>query len=142
MIDEINKAWNWKEIKAVEIMYVNDFGNIIFKNDNNEYWRICPEELTCEKIAKSESELNKLMSDSEFISDWQMINLVEVAKSKLGTLEEGQKYCLKMPAVIGGEYSELNLGKIDFLKLIGLSGDLGFQIKDIKDGERIRLNVK
>jgi len=142
MIDEINKAWNWKEIKAVEIMFVNDFGNIIFKNDNNEYWRICPEELTCEKIAKSESELNKLMSDSEFISDWQMINLVEVAKSKLGTLEEGQKYCLKMPAVIGGEYSELNLGKIDFLKLIGLSGDLGFQIKDIKDGERIRLNVK
>jgi len=71
-----------------------------------------------------------------------MINLIEVAKSKLGTLEEGQKYCLKMPAVIGGEYSELNLGKIDFLKLIGLSGDLGFQIKDIKDGERIRLNVK
>jgi len=69
MIDEINKAWNWKEIKAVEIMYVNDFGNIIFKNDNNEYWRICPEELTCEKIAESESELNKLMSDSEFISD-------------------------------------------------------------------------
>ena len=50
--------------------------------------------------------------------------------------------CLKMSAVIGGEYEKSNLGKISFSELIAFSGDLGFQIKDLKDGQKIKLNIK
>ncbi|GAA4279993.1 T6SS immunity protein Tdi1 domain-containing protein [Gaetbulibacter aestuarii] len=142
MIAEINKAWNWKGFKATEIVRTNEFGNVIFKTDKNEYWRICPEEISCEKIAESESEFNKISSDSEFIEDWKMTKLVKIAKSELGELKENQKYCLKMSAVIGGEYEKSNLGKISFAELIAFSGDLGFQIKDLKDGQKIKLNIK
>ncbi len=142
MIDEINKAWNWKGFNAIEIVRANDFGNVIFKTDKNEYWRVCPEEISCEKIAESESEFDRLSTDSEFIEDWQMTNLVNIAKSELGELEENQKYCLKIPAAIGGEYEKSNIGKISFTELISFSGDLGFQIKDLKDGQKIKLNVK
>ncbi|MFY0715422.1 DUF1851 domain-containing protein [Seonamhaeicola sp. NFXS20] len=142
MIAEINKAWNWKGFNATEIVRTNDFGNVIFKTDKNEYWRICPEEISCGKIAESESEFDRLSTDSEFIEDWQMTNLVNIAKSELGELEENQKYCLKMPAVIGGEYEKSNIGKISFAELISFSGDLGFQIKDLKDGQKIKLNIK
>ena len=142
MIAEINKAWNWKGFNATEIVRTNDFGNVIFKTDKNEYWRICPEEISCRKIAKSESEFKKISSDSEFIEDWEMTNLVNIAKSELGKLKENEKYCLKMSAVIGGEYEKSNLGKISFLELIAFCGDLGFQIKDLKDGQKIELNIK
>ena len=142
MITEINKAWNWKGFNTTEIVRTNDFGNVIFKTDKNEYWRIFPEEISCEKIAESESEFNKISSDSEFIEDWEMTNLVKIAKSELGELKENEKYCLKMSAVIGGEYEKSNLGKISFAELIAFSGDLGFQIKDLKDGQRIKLNIK
>ena len=142
MIAEINKAWNWKGFNATEIIRTNEFGNVIFKTDKNEYWRICPEEISCGKIAGSESELNKISSDSEFIEDWEMTNLVNIAKSELGELKENEKYCLKMSAVIGGEYEKSNLGKISFAELIAFSGDLGFQIKDLKDGQKIKLNIK
>ncbi|WP_405293053.1 T6SS immunity protein Tdi1 domain-containing protein [Algibacter sp. Ld11] len=142
MISEINKAWNWKGFNATEIVRTNDFGNVIFKTDKNEYWRICPEEISCVKIAESESEFNKISSDSEFIEDWEMTNLVKIAKSELGELKENEKYCLKMSAVIGGEYEKSNLGKISFSELIAFSGDLGFQIKDLKDGQKIKLNIK
>lgn len=142
MIVEINKAWNWKGFNAVEIVRTNDFGNVIFKTDKSEYWRICPEEISCEKIAESESEFNKISSDSEFIEDWEMTNLVKIAKSEFGELKENEKYCLKMPAVIGGEYEKSNLGKISFAELIAFSGDLGFQIKDLKNGQKIKLNIK
>jgi hypothetical protein len=142
MIIEINKAWNWKGFNATEIIRTNDFGNVIFKTDKSEYWRICPEETSCEKIAESESEFDRLLTDSEFIEDWEMTNLVEFAKSELGVLEENQKYCLKMPAVIGGKYEKDNLGKISFTELISFSGNLGFQIKDLKDGQKIKLNIK
>ena len=142
MIAEINRAWNWKGFNATEIVRTNDFGNVIFKTDKNEYWRVCPEEISCGKIAKSESEFNKISSDSEFIEDWEMTNLVKIAKSELGELKENEKYCLKMSAVIGGEYEKSNLGKISFSELIAFSGDLGFQIKDLKDGQKIELNIK
>ena len=141
MIAEINKAWNWKGFNATEIVRTNDFGNVIFKTDNNEYWRICPEEVSCEKIAESELELSKLLSESEFIEDWEMKNLVQIAISKLGRLEENQKFCLKMPAVIGGKYDKNNLGKVDFSELISFCGDLGFRIKDFKDGQKIKLEI-
>ena len=142
MITEINKAWNWKGFIATEIILTNEFGNVIFKTDKNEYWKICPEEISCERIAKTESEFNKVSSDSEFITDWEMTNLVNIAKSELGELKENERYCLKMAALIGGQYEKSNLGKISFSELIAFSGDLGFQIKDLKDGQKIKLNIK
>jgi hypothetical protein len=42
MITEINKSWNWKGITAIEIIRTNDFGNVIFKTNKNDFWRICP----------------------------------------------------------------------------------------------------
>jgi hypothetical protein len=142
MIDNINKAWNWKGFYATEIIRTNDFGNVIFKTDKNEFWRICPEETSCKKIAESESEFEQLFTNSEFIEDWEMTSLVAIAKTELGELKENEKYCLKMSAVIGGEYDKSNLGKISFAELIAFSGDLGFQIKDLKDGQKIKLNIK
>jgi len=142
MITKINKAWNWKGFNATEIIRTNEFGNVIFKTDKNEYWRICPEEISCERIAETESEFNKVSSDSEFITDWEMTNLVNIAKSELGELKENERYCLKMAAVISGQYEKSNLGKISFSELIAFSGDLGFQIKDLKDGQKIKLNIK
>ncbi len=142
MITEINKAWNWKEFNATEIIRTNEFGNVVFKTNKNEYWRVCPEEISCEKIAESESEFVRISTDIEFIEDWEMTNLVNIAKSELGELKENEKYCLKMPAVIGGEYEKSNLGKINFSELISICGDLGFQMKDLKDGQKIKLMTK
>ena len=141
MIAKINKFWNWIGFNATRIIQTNEFGNVIFKTDKNEYWRICPEEINCEKIAKSDSEFDRISTDPEFIEDWKMTNLVDTAKSELGELAENQKYCLKMPAVIGGKYEKSNFGIINFSKLIAFSGDLGFQIKDLRDGQKIKLKI-
>lgn len=140
-VSEINKAWNWIGINAVEIIQTNDFGNIIFKTQQDDYFRICPEELSCEKIANSKSSLMKVLEDSEFIEDWQMKNLVLIANSKLGKLKALERYYLVIPAVIGGTYSAENIQKISFSELISLSGNLAYQIKDIEDGQKIKLNT-
>ena len=142
MVNEINNAWNWKGFTATEVIKSNDFGNVIFKTSANEYWRIMPEELRCDLIAKSQQELEQLFKDKDFIEDWEMVNLVKSARSLLGELEPNQKYCLKLPAVIGGKYEEANLGKVSFSEQISFSGDLGYQIKDLKDGQKIKLNIK
>ena len=117
IISEINKAWKWKGFIASEILRVNEFGNVIFKTDKNGYWRLCPEEFSCVMIAQKDSELKILWNDEEFVRDWEMTNLVNIAKSELGELAESQKYCLKIPGVIGGKYEKENLGKINFMEL-------------------------
>lgn len=141
MIAKLNKYWNWRGINAEEIIQTNEFGNVIFKTDKGDYWRICPEELSCEKIAKNESEFNQVMNDKEFKEDWNMERLIKLAKSELGELAKGERYCLKIPAVIGGTYSKENLGKIKCEELIAFSGDLAFQIKDLKDGQKIEIKI-
>ena len=141
-LENINQSWKWKKFTAIEIIKINDFGNVIFKTFEGEYWRICPEELSCEKIAKNENEFISATSEIEFIEDWEMKNLVKIAENKLGKLELSQKYCLKMPAPIGGKYDESNFEKIDFSELISFSGDLARQIKDLKDGDNIKIEIQ
>jgi hypothetical protein len=46
-----------------------------------------------------------------------------------------------MPTIIGGEYEKSNIGKISFPELILFSGDLGFQMKDLKKGQKIKLKI-
>lgn len=142
MIAEINSAWNWKGFVAIEVVRTNDFGNVIFKTDKNDFWRICPEELSCKKIANNEVELKRILADPDFILDWRMSRLVTIAKSKLGELRKGQKFSLKLPGILGGEYNENNLAMIEFSELISFSGDLGFQIKDLKEGDKFEIKIK
>lgn len=141
-LETINQSWNWKKINATEIIEENDFGNVIFKTIEGEYWRVCPEEVCCEKLAANETEFELVCSQTEFSRDWKMENLVAIAKEKLGALETNQKYCLKIPAPIGGEYEESNFGKINFLELLSFAGDLAKQIDGLEDGVEIRLEIK
>jgi len=136
MISTINKAWAWTGVKAIEIISVNDFGNIIFRTEEDAIWRICPEKLYCEKIADSLVEYSELSAKPEFLMDWGMTSLVELARESVGDLADGEKYCLKLPIILGGEYDAENMGKISFVQLISLSGDIAKQIKDLPDGTK------
>ena len=70
-----------------------------------------------------------------------MRRLVEDARLRIGPLENGRKYCLKIPGPMGGEYGGENLGSIAHEELILASGHIASQIKDLPDGERIRLLI-
>jgi hypothetical protein len=135
MIETIAKAWGWIGLKPVEVVASSAFGNVIVRDVVGAYWRICPEELSCELIAHSEEELQRLFAEEEFLTDWEMPALVELAREKLGPLAPDRCYCLKMPGVFGGEYVADNLGTNSRSEVIAFSGDVAEQIRDIPDGE-------
>ncbi len=140
MIDDINSAWGWKGFRAKKIIEINDFGNVILKSAKHQYWRICPEEVTCKMIAQNDSDYNNLWNDSEFLEDWHMTKIIESAKSKMGELTGDSKYCLKIPALIGGKYELKNYGTAPFRELILFSGSLAEQTKDLPN--RSKINFK
>ena len=141
ILTSINKHWAWTEIVAEEIIITSDFGNVIFKSSSGNYWRICPEELYCKTVAENSDELEALIKNTKFLEGWEMNEYLIKAKSKLGDLKTGEKYCLKLPVVFGGEYSEENFGTILHIEQISYAGQMTERIDDLPDGTKIEFNV-
>jgi len=141
LIEQIERAWGWTGIKPAEVVGENDFGNLVVRDAQGQYWRICPEDLYCEVIATDRAALDALVKDEEFQNDWNMYALVEEAKAKVGPLGSGRKYCLKIPGLLGGEYGGNNLASIGLVELVRVSGDIAFQIKDLPDGAEVRFHI-
>jgi hypothetical protein len=141
LIEEIEKAWGWAGIKPAEVVGDNDFGNLIIKDVAGSYWRLCPEDLYCNRIANDRAELDALSQNQDFLHDWYMETLVKQARDRLGLLRPGYRYCLKIPAVLGGQYEESNLATISLHEQVAISGYLAKEIDDLPDGAQIRLKV-
>jgi hypothetical protein len=141
IIEEVQQAWGWIGIEAEEVVRENDFGHLIVKDKRGSYWRISPEELSCEVLARNRGEFDAFSLDQSFVADWSMRALLEQAEARLGPLVPGRKYCFKIPTVFGGEYRGENLATISLIELIRVSGDLARQIKDMPDGTPVRLKM-
>ncbi len=141
MIETVKSAWGWCGLEPLEIVGENAFGNLLIKDIGGRYWRICPEDLACNVVAENMDQFKGLLDDSDFQRDWDVRLWVEAARTKLGLPADGQKYCLKMPSVMGGAYDVENFGVIGFEELISFSGYLAEQIKDLPDGAQIKLTL-
>lgn len=141
LISEIRKSWGWVGIEPIQVVGENDFGNLIIRDVEGKYWRLCPEDVYCEIIARNQQELGVLAQDQEFLVDWNMQALVDAAKVNIGPLSENRKYCLVIPGVLGGAYDISNIRSVPLIELIRFSGDLGKQICDLPEGAQIELKV-
>ncbi|QQS42319.1 MAG: DUF1851 domain-containing protein [Acidobacteriota bacterium] len=141
LIDAIRESWGWTGVEPEEVVKENAFGNLLIRDVDGRFWRLCPEDLYCEVIAQDQDELDGLFADPEFLEDWRMEELVRQAEEVLGPLGEDQKYCLVIPGVLGGEYSVSNIARLPLGELIAVSGDLAKQIADVPDGGQVRLEI-
>ncbi len=141
IIEALKASWDWVGLKPAEIVAENEFGNLIIKDEQDRFWRLCPEEVYCKVIADSIYEYNKLIQDDDFLNDWNMTVMVDEAMEMLGPLEDGYKYNMVIPGVLDGEYGGENLKTAPFIKIIEFSGELGRKIKNMPDGAEIQLKV-
>ena len=139
VLEVVTEFWAWSGVGAEELVVSNDFGNLILKDADNKFWRLCPEDVYCNVVAESIDAYNKLIQDEEFLEDWHMIAMSSQAKQSLGTLVEGEKFCLKVPGVLGGDYLGANVIKAPLEDILASSGRLGQHIQDQTDGSKINL---
>ena len=140
-IQDIKDSWGWIGIEPEEIVGENDFGNLMIKDVEGKYWRLCPEDVYLEVVAANREELDNLSRNQEFLEDWYMRALVEQAESKFSSLKPGYKYYLVIPAVLGGGYDISNINTAPLSEIIRLSGHIAKEIKDLPDGAKIELKV-
>ncbi len=141
MLATVRKAWGWSGLNPAHVVTMNLFGNMIVRATDGSYWRICPEELSCQQVALNEAEFTTLRADEDFRTDWEMASLVELAREKHGPLPPGHCYCLKLPSVVGGTYEATNIATILLDELISFSGEVAEEIKDVPDGGQIQFKI-
>lgn len=124
LLTTIRQAWGWTGIRPRAITDRNAFGNLLIEaeGDDGPYWRICPEELSCRIVAVDKGALDALLRDAEHRYDWDMTEFLETAQAKLGPLQEGYSYSLKLPILLGGEYIADNIGTVPLAELLAFSG--------------------
>lgn len=122
-VDDINEAWGWVGMSAVEVLGANAFGNLIIRDEDDHFWCLRLQELVCEPLARSRAALDALAYNQDFLNDWYMPEAVRLAEAALGPLTEGRKYCLKIPSALGGHYGCDNLATVPLAELIRFSGE-------------------
>lgn len=129
----IADGWSWKLGTPVAVLATSPLGNVIVKNGDGWFFRIMPEELLCDLLARSEEELATKWMETEFRRDLQMSALVEKAQAAHGLLAEGQVYHLVVPGCLGGKYEVANLRKISLCELLTHAGAMAQQVEDVPD---------
>lgn len=130
-VDDINDAWGWIGLTAVEVLGSNAFGNLIIRDDEGRYWRLRPQDLCCEPVADSRAALDALAYNQDFLNDWYMPEVVELAELTLGPLTGNRRYCLKIPSALGGHYGWDNLATVPLPELIRFAGEGAQQFDDL-----------
>lgn len=138
VLNTIRESWRWTGLEPAAVVASNAFGNVIVRAEDGAYWRICPEELSCEVIARDDAEFQALWADDDFQLDWQMTRLVEIAQETLGPVPQERCYCLKLNAMLGGKYDAANFGTISRTELLAFTGHVAEQIKDVPDGGQVK----
>jgi len=141
ILKEVKDSWGWIGIDPIEVIAENEFGNLILRDHEGKFWRLCPEDVYCKVIANNVDEYNALVKDVEFNEDWFMESIVAEAEKRLGPLKDGYKYYLVIPGILGGEYRGKNIQAVPFHEVLKYSGDVGLQVKDLPDGAEVKLKV-
>ena len=141
LLEIVNASWGWVGLNAKEIAGRNAFGNLLVVDDAGKYWRICPEELSCEVVSDNAAEFSSLVKSEEFQIDWEMSRIVKLAQASLGKIPNGRAFYLVIPGIFGGAYDETNIKSVPLEELISFSGYWAEEIKDLPDGAQIKLRI-
>ncbi len=121
-IQIIKQYWGFTGIRPALIIERNQFGNLIVQDNSSRFWRICPEELSCEVIAQNPKQMKQLWDDAEFKKDWDMTGFAMLAYNALGMVDDEQCYYFVKPPALGGSYDIANIGTTTITDLIIDSG--------------------
>ena len=138
VLNVLRSAWALPD--PMRVVSVNPFGNVVVACKDGSLWRVCPEELSAERIAL-EPNFETLLKDEEFLEDWMLEELAAGAKATLGIPNSEQCYGFNIWPAMGGTYASDNCAIKTLTEWLAVSGDVGRQVKDLPSGTKITLDT-
>lgn len=136
----LNAAWGWTGVTFAEVVAHSLMGHALVTDSDGTYHYLDPD-LGALTLLGDEAAAQAHMALEETQAIWRADALVDTAVARLGPPAPGEVYSLTLPAMLAGDYAHENLIRIDFVKLIYLTGDLARQTHDLPDGAQVQLKV-
>lgn len=116
------------------------FGNPFCYNKENYFYMFNIESGKFEEVAFGFVEfINKLKEDLEY---WTGSNFLDdLAVEDIELLSLGNRYCPKLPFILGGEYATNNLVMKTYSENLEFSSSIYHQIKDLPDGTDFEIKI-
>ena len=140
LLEVLRSTWAWLLPDPVRILMQNAFGNMLVACHDGTLWRVIPEALTAKKIRDDKNFL-AAFEDEAFREDWLLEGVADAALAALGPLREGQCYAFKTWPIMGGAFTPDNMYVATMTEWLGVSGEVGKQIKDLPNGATITLDI-
>jgi hypothetical protein len=138
-LEKLIENWNWLIGNDKTPIIISSIGDLFFEDRNEKYYWLNVGEGIIEKVAEGKTEFIAKLNDNEIVSEWFLVELVAELKKRGLELTQNKLYGYKILPVLGGEYEPENFELTDIEVHFELSGQIHKQIKDLPDGENVKI---
>jgi hypothetical protein len=139
-LDALRSGWGWTGIDFAEIQAVSPMGHLLFTDTDGCFYYLDPGLLAITPLGnEAAARAHFTQEETELI--WRALPLVEAARKRLGECPEGSIYSPGPLALLEGRYEAEELCILPLAELIGFTGDVARQIKDLPSGSKYRIKI-
>ncbi|GLK43556.1 MULTISPECIES: hypothetical protein [Novosphingobium] len=139
-VHALNAAWGWTGVHFAEVVAHSLMGHMLVTDDAGAFHYVDPDLGEVTPLG-TEAEARAHMALDETKAIWRADALVDAAVKRLGPPASGEVYSLTPQALVAGDYAHEHLVRIDFVRLIQITGDLARQTRDLPEGALVNIKV-
>jgi hypothetical protein len=130
------ESWGFLKLKGMTPLFTSAFGDVFF-TARNGVWFLDTVGGTLERICKREADLQKVLDSADGQDKYLMSGLVHAAETA-GIFPAGDQVLdfTVLPA-LGGPFDVSNVGAMDFVVKLNITGQLLGQLRKMKPGTKI-----
>jgi type VI secretion system (T6SS) immunity protein Tdi1 len=134
--------WSWFLKGKWSPLLVSAVGDVFLENETGQVFRLDTGTGEIEPVASTVSAFSEALQSPASERDWLLAPVIDELRSQGKTLGRGQCYGFTiLPVFKEGSYKAANRFVISALEHIRVTGNMHLQIKDLADGDKVRIRV-
>lgn len=136
-MDSLLSEWSWAMPEPLRPVLVTAMGDVFAQGESGAVYLVDTVAGTIVVVAESGAEFQKLLRDTEFVTDYMFPSrIVELRHAGKG-LGPGEVYSHKHLLVLGGDDETDNIEATDVSVHVSIHGQVHRQIKDLPEGTSV-----
>ncbi len=140
LLEAINQGWGWSGLVATQVHAKGPMGHLLVSDAEGCFHYIDIDMMELHALG-NEAAARAHFAKPETRELWEAAALVEPARARLGNPPDGSVFALNIHAMLAGNYSADEVCFLPLHELAFLSGDLARQLKDLPEGEKLRIEI-
>ena len=129
-------SWSWLDIAGKAPVFASLFGDVFFQAADG-FWWLDTLEGNLSRPWTTADELRADLNSPDGQDEYLLGGLAMGADRRGIALEPAQVYCFTAPPILGGAIDLDNVGVLDFVVALNVTGQLHQQVKDLPPGTPI-----